>query len=266
MKLFEGYEVIRTERFGRILKVILDAGDGRNAVDVRMHEELARIFDDVQRDPNSDVVVLTGAGDSFCAGGDMKLFRDAPAGHPESAFLSRTDAKRILFSLLDLEKPIIAEVNGPAIGLGATLALLCDVIFAANDAVIADPHVRAGIVAGDGGAVIWPQLIGYARAKEYLLTGNSLTGENAEKIGLVNHSVPRADLDATVMAFAEKLAHGHQKAIRWTKVVANIGLRQLAHSLTDAALAYEWLTFETHDHREAVAAFLEKRRPKFTGA
>jgi enoyl-CoA hydratase len=265
MNLFQDYQTMRFTRDHRILTITMDCGDGRNAVTIRSHEELARIFDDVQRDPDSDVVILTGTQEAFSAGGDMAMFRDAPPGHDGPGFLSRVDAKRIIFSLLDLEKPIIAKVRGPAIGLGASLALLCDVIFAAEGAVIADPHVRAGIVAGDGGAIMWPQLIGYARAKEYLLTGDPLTAKAAADIGLINHCLPDDKLDAAVAAFAQKLARGHQKAIRWTKVATNIGLKQLATAITDTALAYEWMTFETADHREAVNAFLEKRRPTFKG-
>jgi enoyl-CoA hydratase len=174
----------------------------------------------------------------------------------------RVEAKKIVFGLLDCEKPVIAKLNGQAIGLGATLAHFCDVIFAAKGARIADPHVLAGMV-GDGGAVIWPQLIGYARAKEYLMTGDSILAEDAERMGLLNHAVDAADLDVTVDAFAARLASGAVQAIRYTKTSVNIGLRQLAHSILDASLAYEALTnFSTH-HQEAMSAFLEKRKPNF---
>ena len=131
--------------------------------------------------------------------------------------------------------------------------------------MIGDPHVRMGLVAGDGGAVIWPQLIGYARAKELLLTGEMLTAARAAELGLVNHVVPAAELDARVDALADQLAAGAPWAIRWTKTVANIPLRRLAHELMDASIAYEMGTSTTADHREAVAAFREKRPPRFTG-
>ncbi len=144
---------------------------------------------------------------AFCAGGDMRWFQsmiDEPARFRAIA----PAAKRIVFSLLELEKPIICRLNGAAAGLGATIALMCDVIIAADTAVIGDPHVRMGFVAGDGGAVIWPQLIGFARAKELLMTGDMLTAEQAERLGLVNHVVPLAELDAKVDAMADKLASG----------------------------------------------------------
>jgi enoyl-CoA hydratase len=173
--------------------------------------------------------------------------------------------KKMIFGLLDLEKPVIARINGDCIGLGATLALLCDISIAVEDARLGDPHVKMGYVAGDGGAIIWPQLVGFARAKEYLLTGDLLTAKEAERIGLINHAVPRAELDAKVNTLADKLANGATKAIKWTKTSINIPLRQLAHSMLDASLAYEALTNIGADHQEAVTAFQQKRKPKFTG-
>ncbi len=259
------YQTILAERRGRILTLTLNRPEALNAVDQVMHEELARIFGDVAEDTACDVVVLTGAGKGFSAGGDidwMQAMIDDPAMFERTA----VEAKRIVFSLLDLEQPIIARVNGPAVGLGATIALFCDIIIAAEDATIADPHVRMGLVAGDGGAVIWPQLIGYARAKEFLMTGEFLDGRRAAELGLINYAVPADELDAKVDAFADRLAAGATKAIRWSKVSANIGLKQLAHSIMDASIAYEALSNQTADHREAVAAFREKRKPDFTGA
>jgi len=257
-----GYHCIEAERRDRVLTLRLN-NPPLNAVDDRLHEELARIFLDVQDDEASDVIVLTGAGKAFSAGGDLRQMKAAwEAGRTR---LRLSDAKRIVFSLLDLEKPIIARINGHAMGLGATIALFCDVIVMSTAARIGDPHVAVGIVAGDGGAVIWPQLVGYARAKEYLMTGRQLGAEEAERIGLVNHAVAPEALDRTVDDIADALAAGSQQAIRWTKVSTNIGLKQLAHSIMDTSLAYEWLTFKSRDHAEAVNAFLEKRRPKFTG-
>jgi len=142
---------------------------------------------------------------------------------------------------------------------------MCDVIIAADSAVIGDPHVRMGFVAGDGGAVIWPQLIGFARAKELLMTGEMVPAERAERLGLVNYVVPAAELDAQVNAMADRLASGATWAIRWTKTVTNIPLRRLAHELMDTSIAYEMMTNLTADHREAVVAFREKRKPRFSG-
>lgn len=258
-----GWRRIRVSREGRILTLALSNPGMRNAVDPAMHEELAEIFYEANRDAGSDVVVLTGEGADFCAGGDITWFKRALAG--EIPKPSALEGKKIIFSMLDLEKPLIAKVRGPAVGLGATIALFCDTIFAADNAVFIDPHVKVEIVAGDGGAVIWPHLIGHARAKEYLMTGDPVPAEAAWRMGLVNHVVPDGELDARVDAFARKLAAGATQAIRYTKVSVNLGLKSLVTTILDASIAYEMTTFETEDHKEAVAAFLEKRRPNFTG-
>lgn len=261
---FSAYRTIAFQRRGRVLEVALNRPEHLNAVDERMHEELAYLFDDVARDAQSDVVVLTGSGRAFCAGGDIRWMQSAieePARFEKTA----REGKKLVFSLLECEKPIIAKVNGHATGLGATLALFCDVIFAAETAKIGDPHVSVGLVAGDGGAVIWPQLIGYARAKEYLMTGDLLRAAEAARIGLINHAVPAAELDARVAEFADRLAKGATKAIRWSKVSVNVGLRQLAHAIMDTSIAYESLTARSRDHHEAVKAFAERRAALFTG-
>ncbi len=165
--------------------------------------------------------------------------------------------------MLDLEKPLICRLNGHAVGLGATLALLCDVIFAADGAKIGDPHVAVGLVAGDGGAAIWPQRVGLARAKEHLLTGEPLSAKDAAQIGLINHCVPAGELDGAVDAFCERLLSGAAQAIRWTKVLLNLELKRVAHALMDAGIAYESLSVRSADHREAVKALQEKRKPVF---
>ena len=259
---FTKYTTIRVERRDRILTLTFNRPDRLNAVDKRMHAELATIFEDAASDPDSDVVILTGEGRAFCAGGDIGWMQEMiDSGFDETA----REAKRIIFSLLDCEKPIIAKVNGHATGLGATIALFCDLIYAAQTAKIGDPHVAIGLTAGDGGAVIWPQLVGYPRAKEFLLTGDLLPAPEAARIGLINHSVPAAELDARVDALADRLAAGAGVAIRTTKMSINIGLRGLASRILDASLAFEATSNTSADHREAVAAFREGRAPRFTG-
>lgn len=256
------YEAIEWRHEGRILYLTMNRPESLNAVDAAMHTELARVFTDAGNDPDSDVIVLTGAGRAFCAGGDLGWQQDA-IDDPESFEKTALEAKQIVFSLLDCEKPIIAKVNGPAVGLGCTMALFCDVIFANEETFLSDPHVRVGLVAGDGGAVIWPQLIGYARAKEFLMTGDRVPAKRAAEIGLINHAVPAAELDATVADFAKRLQSSALKAVKWSKVSVNIGLKQLAHAIMDTSIAYESLSNVSADHKEAIAAMREKRAPVF---
>jgi enoyl-CoA hydratase len=256
------YETIALSRKGRLLTLTLNRPDSLNAVNRTMHEELAEVFNFAAQDQHSEVVVLTGAGRAFSAGGDLDhIARNAanPDLFDEEARL----AKRIVLSMLDLDKPLICRMNGHAVGLGATLALFCDVIFAAENAKIGDPHVALGLVAGDGGAAIWPQRIGLGRAKEYLLTGDLLIAKRAEEIGLINHCVPAAELDGAVEAFCERLLNGSRNAIRWTKVLTNLELKRIATAVLDAGIAYESVTVRQADHREGVKALQEKRKPKF---
>lgn len=260
---YQGYRTLNFDYEGRVLKVTISNG-AVNAVDHDMHCEFARVFTEIQNDPDCDLVVLTGAGRAFCAGGDMDWFQSM-IDEPSEFRAIGTDAKKIVFSLIELEKPVICRLNGAAAGLGASIALLCDVIIADEQAVIGDPHVKVGLVAGDGGAVIWPQLIGFARAKELLLTGDMVSAPKAEAMGLINYAVPTEELDTKVDEIARKILSNPKWAVRWTKTAVNLALKDLANKIMDAALAYEMMTNQTADRQEAVSAFVEKRAPKFTG-
>jgi enoyl-CoA hydratase len=261
---YDNYEAIKAERKGRILTLTMSRPGTLNAVDATLHEELSRIFYDVDADHDVDVVVLTGEGGAFCAGGDLQWLNNM---HGDPAAFARTvwEGKRLVNGLLDLEKPIIARLPGHAIGLGCTIALYCDIIYASENAKLGDPHVAVGLVAGDGGAVIWPQLIGYARAKEYLMTGDLLTAADAAAIGLINHAVPAEDLDAAVYGMADRLANGAINAIKWTKASVNAGLKQAAIAALNTAFNFEAMSQMTQDHKIATDAFLNKEKPKFSG-
>lgn len=261
---YDTYQHITAERRGRVLTLTMNRPETLNAINDRLHEELSRIFYDVAEDEDADVVVLTGAGNAFSAGGDMDALQswiDEPVRFERVVF----EAKRIIFGLLDLDKPLIARVNGAAIGLGCTLALFSDIIYASAGARIGDPHVAIGFVAGDGGAVIMPQLVGFARAKEYLFTGELLTAKQAAEVGLINHVIADEHLDDAVYAMADRLCGLPGKALRWTKVAVNIPLKRLAHSMMDLSLSLEAQSNRTRDHQEAISAFRERRRPTFTG-
>jgi enoyl-CoA hydratase len=256
------YTTLAVTRKDRLLTITLNRPDALNAVNLEMHDELVDAINLAAADEHSDVIVLTGAGRTFCGGSDLEdMARNA--AEPERFDHEARAEKCIVSTLLDLDKPLVCRMNGNAVGLGATLALLCDVIFAAEGSKIGDPHVCLGLVAGDGGAALWAHRIGLGRAKEYLLTGEPLTSHQAEELGLINHCVPFAHLDATVSSFCDRLLRGSTKAIRGTKVLLNLELKRVARAVMDASITYESMTVRSADHREAVKALQEKRRPLF---
>ena len=261
---FSQYQTLSLSRRGRVLTIALNRPDNLNAINERAHQELSRVFSDVVEDEGSDVIVITGAGRAFSAGGDIFYMQKS---RDDRALWFRTirEAKRVVTSLLDCDKPVICKVNGDAMGLGATMALLCDVVFAVDSARFGDPHNNVALIAGDGGAVIWPQLIGYARAKHHLFTGMPIGAKEAVDMGLIHAAVPADHLDSAVDAYVDRLLRMPIQSLRWTKSTMNIPLKQLAHSMLDAGMAYEALAGQTDDHGEAIAAFRDKRKPTFSG-
>jgi len=258
------FTTLATERIGDVLKVtIAHPTSPVNAVDQTLHEELAALFRALRRETRARAVLLTGRGRAFSAGGDFGWFPKLQ--DPDTLEAVRRDGKQMIWDLLDVELPIVAAVNGPAVGLGASIALLCDVIFAADTASFADPHVRVGIVAGDGGVAIWPLVLGPARAKHHLLTGDPVSAAEAERIGLANFVVPAAELDERALAYARRLADGAPLALRYTKLAVNKLVKDALNVAFDASTALEVVTFRSDDHKEALAALREKREPRFTG-
>ncbi|MGE5792564.1 MAG: enoyl-CoA hydratase-related protein [Bacteroidota bacterium] len=262
--MYARYERLRFDYRGRILTITMHRPEVKNAADVRMHRELSTVFHDVARDPGCDVVVLTGAGDAFSSGGDIAAMKEKVADRTKWVDTVQ-EARGIFYGMLDLEKPLIARVNGAATGLGATLAVYADIAVAAESAVIGDPHVKVGLVAGDGGALMWPLLVGFQKAKELLFLGDSVPAREAERIGLVSYCVPDAELDAKVYALAERLARGAKLAIGWTKRSVNHTIRMLAQGTMENGFLLETLSHLTRDHEEALDAFLAKRKPAFQG-
>lgn len=257
-------KTLNLEVIDRVAYLTINRPDAMNAVNAALHTALSRVFIDLGERRDLSAIVLTGAGRAFCAGGDIEWMRDA-IREPEQFEIVTWEAKRIVYSMLDCEIPIVGRINGDAVGLGATLALLCDITVMDETARIGDPHVRVGLNAADGGGFLWPQMIGYGKARELLLTGDLLTATQAQQLGAIGHAVPAGELDTTVDKLVSKLRHGATKAIRWTKAAYTIPLRQLAHGHMDAGVAYECLTNLTSDHHEAVEAFAAKRKPVFTG-
>lgn len=261
---YSKYKQLSVTQDGPIVTVTLNRPEVRNVINGEMHDELATIFIDVDMDESCDLVILTGSGGYFCGGGDLNWVLTQHRNTVRSAHAGRT-GRRIQSSLLDLEKPIIAKVRGPAIGLGCSLALYCDLVYATPEARFADPHVAVGLVAGDGGAVLWPQLIGYARARRYLLTGDPISGSEAADIGLITEAVADEDLDRVVDEMATRLLGGAKYAIKWTKTSINAALKVTANAVIDRAGAFENLTQMTEDNRIAAQAFVDKERPRFVG-
>ena len=269
------YEFLNVAVADRIATITINRPDRLNAVHNALHHELEQIWIDVRADQDVNAIILTGAGRAFCAGGDVKGMAEGTlsgGAAPKKGKgrgrgpIAASNGRRVIENMLDVEQPIIGAINGDAIGLGATLALLCDITVASEKARFADTHVKVGIVAGDGGAVIWPLLIGPHRAKEFLMRGNFISGAEAGRIGMVNYAVGPDDVITKARELAQELADGPTWAIRWSKLAVNKWLKQQANLILDASLAYEMMTFNTKDHQEAVKAFVEKRKPNFARA
>lgn len=233
-----------------------------NAVNGDLHNELTTLPRDADSDGDVRALVITGAGRAFCAGGDF-----SPDTTPLGAYGTPVleEGRRIVDHLLECRKPVISAVNGYAMGLGATVALLADVVVAGRSAVFADTHVVMGIGAGDGGQVIWPLLIGVNKAKYFLMTGDRVGAEEAERIGLVNFVVDDDQLMERALEIATRLAKGPTAAISASKMAINAWMRSISATVLPISLSLEDATFHTSDHKEAVRAFNEKRPPNFTG-
>lgn len=261
----ENFTHILIERKGKAVYATLNRPEVLNCINDVLDYELMRLMWEFDLDVESEVLVLTGAGRAFSAGGDVDYMRKAQED-PARFALTVKQGKKLLSNILSCEKPIIARVNGDAIGLGATVALFCDIVIADETARFADPHIQVGLTAGDGGAAIWPQLIGFARAKRYLLGSERITGKEAAEIGLIAFAVPKEELDAKVQEWVDKFSvNAPSRAIKYTKTVINISLQQVLNQLVDVGFAFETLSGKTEDHMEAINAFSEKRKPKFIG-
>ena len=244
----------------QIAVLTLNRPDVRNAIDYPLHSALEEAIALLGQDEDVAAIVLTGAGTAFSAGGDVKGFYPQDVG-PMTTIRTRS----LVQTIANCEAPLVAAVNGVAAGLGATIALMCDVIYMADTARIGDTHVNMGLVAGDGGAVIWPLLIGPHRAKEFLMAGKLATAEEAATMGLVNHVTPANEVVTAAVTYAKLLAEKPRPAVRWTKMLINQAIQQSVVQSLALGLATEQLSSQTEDQKEAMAAFFEKRKPNFTG-
>ncbi len=247
-----------------VLLITMNRPEVYNAADEAMHTQLARIWTDISRDDQTRAVVITGAGKAFSAGGDLAMVA-RQAGDYQRVTSMLGEMSDLVYNLINCEKPVVSAINGAAVGAGLVVALLADISVCAEDARLGDGHVRLGVAAGDHAAIIWPLLCGMAKARYYLMTGEMVTGHEAERIGLVTKSLPRGEVLDEALRIAGVLATGSQLAIRWTKKALNSWLK-MAGPVFDASAAYEMLTFMGDDVLEGAAALREKRPPNFPSA
>lgn len=245
----------------RILTITMEREGRLNAADELMHRELVEIWRDVDAATDIDVAIIKGAGRGFSAGGDLEMVE-----HIADDWSTRVrvwkEARDLVYNVINCSKPIVSAIHGPAVGAGLVAGLLADVSIAARSAKIIDGHTRLGVAAGDHAAVVWPLLIGMAKAKYYLLTCEPLDGAEAERLGLVSLVVEDDELEAKAMEVARKLKSGSASAIRFTKYSLNNWLRMAGPSF-DTSLALEFLGFTGPDVREGIASLREKRPPEF---
>jgi enoyl-CoA hydratase len=247
-----------------VATVTINRPEALNGLNPAAHAELERVWDELDEDDDVRVAVLTGAGRAFSAGGDLKDMQARLAVDPlGGSGISAASGRRIIYNLLSFEKPLIAAVNGHAVGLGATLALLCDIVVVSDQAAIGDPHINVGLVPGDGGLAVWTMLAGPNRAKEFMMLGTMATAEDAHRLGLVNHVVEPDDVVPVAHGIAERLTRGPQVALRGTKISINNWIKAQFSTLFEVSLAAELQSMAHPDFAEGVAAALEKRAPDF---
>ncbi|HEY7852760.1 MAG TPA: enoyl-CoA hydratase/isomerase family protein [Caulobacteraceae bacterium] len=245
-----------------VLRVTMNNPARLNAADARMHEELATIWRDADKDESVAAIILTGAGKAFSAGGDFDMIEAIIDDFEIRARILR-EARDIVYNVINCSKPIVSAIRGPAVGAGLVCGLLADISIATPGARIIDGHTRLGVAAGDHAAIIWPLLCGMARAKYYLLLCETLTGAEAERIGVISLLAEDAALDAKAVEIATRLAEGAPTAIRWTKYALNNWLRAAGPTF-DASLALEFLGFTGPEAREGLASHREKRAAVFS--
>ena len=243
-----------------VLEIVLAKDERLNAADAAMHRDLSRVWPAVSDDPAVRAVLVRGAGEHFSAGGDFELIEEM-IEDDDTLVRVWGEARDLVYNIIDCDTPVIAAINGVAVGAGLAVALLADISVAGRNARLLDGHVKLGVAAGDHAAIIWPLLCGMAKAKYHLLTNTPVSGEEAERIGLVSLCVEDEAVYETALATACKLAEGSTTAISFTKYALNNWLRMAGPSF-DSSLALEFLGFRLSDIREGLAAAKSKRKPK----
>lgn len=259
---YDSYKVLKFNRPApRILEVIISNPGKLNSLNRDGHREIADIWRDVDADPDISCVLLRGDGGNYSAGGDLGLL-DEMATDWEARTRAWREARDLVYNIINCSKPIVAAIEGPAVGAGLSAAMVSDVIVVGRTASIIDGHTRLGVAAGDHAAIIWPLLCGMAKAKYHLLLCETVTGEEAERIGLASLCVDDDKVIETAMGICERLVLQSPTALRWTKYSLNNWLRA-AGPIFDASLGMEFMGFSGPDIKEGVAALREKRKPQF---
>jgi 2-(1,2-epoxy-1,2-dihydrophenyl)acetyl-CoA isomerase len=258
-----GYETLIVERTGAIAKVVMNRPEARNALDLTMRREMLGALDEIEADPTARVVILTGAGGHFCSGGDVKTMKKP---HTAAEGRGRVELlNKLVLRLVNFPLPTIAMVDGYAVGAGSNLALCCDLIVASDRAKFGELFCKIGLAVDGGGTWLLPRLVGLARAKELVFTGDVIDAAEAARIGLVNRVVDAAALETATRALAEKIAAGPPLALRLDKQMLNrAAAGDLASALELEAFS-QGLAIASEDHKEGVGAFFDKRPPKFSG-
>jgi enoyl-CoA hydratase len=251
---------IQIESDGPIRLIRLNRPDDLNAANDPLHRGMARVFKQVDEDPDARVAVITGNGRAFSAGGDFEYLYEMSYDERIRSEMF-VDARAIVTSMVACRIPVIAAVNGPAVGLGCSIVALSDVVFMAESAHLADPHVLVGLVAADGGAVTWPLLTSLQLAKEYAFTGDRISAQRAAQIGLANHVVPDGEVVDAAMAFAQRLTKVPFQALVDTKRALNMHLDRAVLNVLDYALVTEDRSFTSDDTRAFLAKALKKEQP-----
>jgi enoyl-CoA hydratase len=260
-----GYEEfapeLLVEKIGAVHVVRINRPEALNAVDEAVHHAFATIWRALAADDDARAVVTTGAGKAFSAGGDMEMFKRL-IDDPVARQFQISEARTVFLEVIGFPKPLVSAVNGPAVGLGCSIALLSDFLVMGERSYLADPHVAVGLVAGDGGAAMLPLLIGLMKAKEYVLLGDRITAADAEKLNLVTKVAADDAVLDEALAIGEKLAALPPQALRATKIAMNMHLSRAASGILEYSLAEEYTSFSTPEFQERVAAFLERAGKK----
>jgi 2-(1,2-epoxy-1,2-dihydrophenyl)acetyl-CoA isomerase len=257
------FDTIILQKEKGICTIVLNRPEVLNALNSKMVDELLKAIDEINRDDSTKVLVLTGAGRGFCAGADLREIQWTPEVMPVR--LNLLHSQQIFTGIVNMEKPVIAAVNGVAVGAGCNIALACDIVIASKEAKFSQIFIRVGLVPDLGGMYLLPRLVGWHKAKELIFTGKMIGAEEAEQIGLINKAVSAQEFNSIVRDWAQQLANSPLRAIGLAKKILNSSVESNIAAVLEMEAYAQGACVETEDYREGVNAFLEKREPRFKG-